>query len=89
VRFARSKKGVLKPHFMEKHKNCCFESFCLSFKPLLFFVFFSLFCGLGFFYIPLLSQSLKKQAERGGFTVPFRLYCQTDIRYKMMPVISF
>ena len=55
VRFARSKKGVLKPCFMKKHKNCCFESFCLSFKPLLFCI-FQPFLRSGLFLHPLFAE---------------------------------
>ena len=43
---------------MEKHKNCCFESFCLSFKPLLFLYFSAFFAVWAFFTSPFLFLSI-------------------------------
>ena len=57
VRFARSKIGVLKPYFMRKHKDCCFESFCLSFRPSLF-LYFSAFFAVRAFLQPHIYYTL-------------------------------
>ena len=67
--FARSKIGVLKPYFMRKHKDCCFESFCLSFRPSHFLYFSAFFCGPGFFTSPYLLH-INNQCSQ-GFSLSF------------------